>query len=70
MIPSLHIVRPGLLTTVQDLGRAGYQNLGIAVGGALDPVALRAANALVGKFARHRRAGDALSRPNHRGRGR
>jgi allophanate hydrolase subunit 2 len=48
MIPSLHIVRPGLLTTVQDLGRAGYQNLGIAVGGALDPVALRAANALVG----------------------
>ena len=28
MIPSLHIVRPGLLTTVQDLGRSGYQNLG------------------------------------------
>ena len=48
MIPSLHIVRPGLLTTVQDLGRAGYQNLGIAVGGALDPVSLRVANALVG----------------------
>jgi allophanate hydrolase subunit 2 len=48
MIPSLHIVRPGLLTTVQDLGRSGYQNLGIAVGGALDPVGLRAANALVG----------------------
>jgi biotin-dependent carboxylase-like uncharacterized protein len=48
MTPSLHIVRPGLLTTVQDLGRAGYQNRGIAVGGALDPVGLRAANALVG----------------------
>jgi biotin-dependent carboxylase-like uncharacterized protein len=45
---SLHIIRPGLLTTVQDLGRAGYQSLGIAVGGALDPVGLRAANALVG----------------------
>jgi allophanate hydrolase subunit 2 len=48
MTPSLHIIRPGLLTTVQDLGRAGYQSLGIAVGGALDPVGLRAANALVG----------------------
>ncbi len=48
MTPGLHIIRPGLLTTVQDLGRAGYQNLGIAVGGALDPVGLRAANALVG----------------------
>ena len=48
MTPSLHILRPGLLTTVQDLGRAGYQSLGIAVGGALDPVGLRAANALVG----------------------
>jgi allophanate hydrolase subunit 2 len=46
--PSLHIIRPGLLTTVQDLGRAGYQSLGIAVGGALDPVGLRAANALAG----------------------
>jgi biotin-dependent carboxylase-like uncharacterized protein len=48
MTPFLHIMRPGLLTTVQDLGRAGYQNLGIAVGGALDPLGLRAANALVG----------------------
>jgi biotin-dependent carboxylase-like uncharacterized protein len=48
MTSCLRIVRPGLLTTVQDLGRAGYQNLGIAVGGALDPMALRAANALVG----------------------
>ena len=48
MTPALHIVRPGLLTTVQDLGRIGYQSLGIAVCGALDPVALRAANALAG----------------------
>jgi biotin-dependent carboxylase-like uncharacterized protein len=48
MIPRLHIVRPGLLTTVQDLGRYGYQSLGIAVGGALDPIGLRAANTLVG----------------------
>jgi biotin-dependent carboxylase-like uncharacterized protein len=48
MTPSLRIARPGLLTTIQDLGRTGYQSLGIAVGGALDPVALRAANTLAG----------------------
>src|SRR5215470_7184880 len=51
MTPSLRIARSGLLTTIQDLGRAGYQRLGIAVGGALDPVGLRAANALVGNAA-------------------
>jgi biotin-dependent carboxylase-like uncharacterized protein len=51
MTPSLRVTRPGLLTTIQDLGRAGYQSLGIAVGGALDPVGLRAANALVGNAA-------------------
>lgn len=39
---------PGLFTTLQDLGRLGQQNLGIPVSGALDPVALRIANALVG----------------------
>src|SRR3979409_1681420 len=48
MIAALRILAPGLLTTVQDLGRAGYQSLGIPVSGALDPVSLRAANALVG----------------------
>jgi biotin-dependent carboxylase-like uncharacterized protein len=48
MTSSLRIVQPGLMTTVQDLGRRGYQRLGVAVGGALDPVSLRAANALVG----------------------
>lgn len=48
MTPSLHILRPGLMTTVQDLGRTGYESLGIPVGGALDPMAIRAANALAG----------------------
>jgi biotin-dependent carboxylase-like uncharacterized protein len=48
MTPALSIVRPGLLTTIQDLGRVGHQRLGIAVCGALDPLALRAANALAG----------------------
>src|ERR1700704_2602612 len=48
MSAALRILAPGLLTTVQDLGRPGYQSLGIPVSGALDPVSLRAANALVG----------------------
>ena len=45
---SLHVVRPGLLTSVQDLGRYGLQHLGIVPGGAMDAVAHRIANALVG----------------------
>src|SRR5262245_22694000 len=48
MTAALRVVAPGLLTTVQDLGRSGHQSLGIPVSGALDPVSLRAANALVG----------------------
>jgi biotin-dependent carboxylase-like uncharacterized protein len=44
----LQVLKPGLHTTVQDLGRVGYQALGVPVSGALDPVALRIANALVG----------------------
>ncbi len=48
MTPALRVLAPGLLTTIQDGGRPGYQGLGIPVGGALDPVCFRAANALVG----------------------
>ena len=48
MTAFLKILRPGLMTSVQDLGRSGYQSLGIGSSGALDPVALRAANLLVG----------------------
>ncbi len=48
MTPSLHVIAPGLLTTVQDRGRVGYQHLGVPVSGALDPVSLHAANLLVG----------------------
>ncbi len=44
----LHVVRPGLLTTVQDLGRFGSQRFGMPVSGAMDPLALRLANRLVG----------------------
>ena len=46
--PTLEIVSPGLLTTVQDRGRYGYQSFGVPVSGAMDEFALRAANLLVG----------------------
>ncbi len=45
---SLRVIRPGLLTTVQDLGRWGKQCYGVVVGGAMDAFALRMANLLVG----------------------
>ncbi len=40
--------RPGLLTTVQDLGRSGLGRFGVSRSGALDSLALRVANRLVG----------------------
>lgn len=47
----LKVERAGLFTTVQDLGRPGYQRYGVPVGGALDGDSLRVANALVGNAA-------------------
>lgn len=44
----LEIIKPGLSTSVQDLGRPGYFHLGIPISGAMDRYALRAANMLVG----------------------
>jgi biotin-dependent carboxylase-like uncharacterized protein len=48
MSPGLKVLAPGLHTTVQDLGRIGYQHIGVPVSGALDGFGLRLANALVG----------------------
>ena len=48
---SLRILRPGLLTTVQDRGRFGLQHLGVVPCGPMDPVALELANGLVGNRA-------------------
>ena len=48
MSPGLNVLAPGFHTTVQDLGRIGYQDMGVPVSGALDGVSLRVANALVG----------------------
>ncbi|CAI1175326.1 MULTISPECIES: 5-oxoprolinase subunit PxpC [Serratia] len=44
----LKILRAGIYTTVQDLGRNGFRRLGISQGGALDIPALKIANLLVG----------------------
>ncbi len=46
--PTLEILEPGLLATVQDGGRPGLGALGITRGGAADPDALAVANLLLG----------------------
>ena len=48
MARGLEVVAPGLMSTIQDLGRFGHQAQGMPVSGALDPGNLRLANALVG----------------------
>lgn len=47
---AIHVVRPGLLTTVQDLGRWGYQAQGVPVSGPMDWFSHRLANQLVGNL--------------------
>jgi len=42
------VIKPGALTTVQDLGRHGRQHHGIPAGGAMDRQAARVANLLLG----------------------
>ena len=46
--PTIHVLRPGLFTTMQDLGRNGYQRFGVSVSGAMDPWALTVGNRLLG----------------------
>src|SRR4051812_22768783 len=45
---AISVIKPGMLTTVQDAGRWGYQSRGVPVAGPMDPVSHRLANALVG----------------------
>lgn len=47
----IRVVSPGLLTTVQDLGRPGLGALGVPPGGAADAHALRLGNLLLGNDA-------------------
>lgn len=45
---AIKVLKPGLATTVQDLGRPGYYHIGIPLSGGMDRHALAAANLLVG----------------------
>ncbi|WP_256004113.1 biotin-dependent carboxyltransferase family protein [Pedobacter deserti] len=44
----IRVLKSGLLTTIQDTGRHGYRRQGIIVSGAMDSLALRIGNMLVG----------------------
>lgn len=46
-MPSIKVQKPGLCTTVQDIGRIGYQQYGIPVSGVMDEYAFRIGNYLV-----------------------
>ena len=48
---SVEVLRAGVLTTVQDLGRYGMQRFGVPVSGAMDAYSLQVANRLVGNDA-------------------
>jgi antagonist of KipI len=45
---TIRVERPAGLSTIQDLGRPGHRRAGVGPGGAVDPLALRVANILVG----------------------
>ena len=47
-VDAFEVLRPGILTTVQDLGRPGFARYGVAPSGALDGFSLRVANLLAG----------------------
>ncbi len=44
----IEVQEPGLLTTVQDLGREGFGPMGVSPSGAADPISLRIGNRIVG----------------------
>ena len=44
---TIQVKTPGLLTTVQDLGREGFGPIGVSPSGAADPISLRLGNRLV-----------------------
>ena len=48
---NVRVIKPGMLTTIQDRGRWGLQSRGVPVAGPMDPVSHRLANALVGNDA-------------------
>lgn len=44
----IEVLNPGTFTTIQDSGRPGLRAMGVTAGGAMDPVSMSVANALVG----------------------
>ena len=48
---SLTVIKPGIVDTIQDMGRHGYQYLGINPGGAMDRYSAQVVNMLVGNKA-------------------
>ncbi len=44
----MKVIKPGFQSTIQDLGRFGFSNLGISISGAADAVSLRIGNLLIG----------------------
>ena len=46
-MPSIKVHKPGLCTTIQDIGRIGYQQFGIPVSGVMDEFSFTVANYLV-----------------------
>lgn len=47
---TMKIIKPGMYTTIQDIGRYNYQKSGMSVSGAMDQFSLRVANILVGNI--------------------
>lgn len=45
---SITVLTPGLLTTIQDIGRYGYQKYGVIVSGAMDSYDMRLSNIIIG----------------------
>ena len=44
----IRVIEPGMLTTVQDLGRTGWSSVGVGRGGAADTLSLRIGNRILG----------------------
>ena len=47
-LKTFEVLDPGILTTIQDLGRYGFSQFGVPPSGSLDPFSLRIGNLLVG----------------------
>lgn len=60
---SITVIKPGLQSSFQDLGRHGHQHLGVSVSGAMDARAHRLANMLAGNTDDHATLEITLSGP-------